>query len=150
MLSLTEQVEHQFILFLFQFFHVLILPLSHLLESLIGISKRSLQFLSTLTTLTGMSLIHHDGILVAPMFLYLFIDLREALERSDDDTRLIRIDDITQFLTSMSIILRDRRHRALHMFKAKDCLLQLAIQHTAVGYHEHSLKDVSVLLVMER
>ena len=75
---------------------------------------------------------------------HFFADNRELLEGSDDDTRP-GLNGLPELLG----VLVDLLHHARHMIELIDGVLQLTIQHPAVGNDDDRLEDLLVVVIVQ-
>lgn len=125
--ALGSQLIQQLVLAVFALFLFLIFLSGVLLQNFLGIGQRPLQLPGGVAGLGGVGLVHNDRKpLVAGA--HLFVNHRELLESGDDDAGP-SFDGLPELLG----ILVDFLHHARHMVKLIDGVLQLAVQHPAVG-----------------
>lgn len=91
-------------------------------------------------------LVNNDGKLAPAERLHIFLGKQELLDRADDDALFV-VDSLCQRVGVFLVV--DGFHQADLMIKAVDSVLQLAVQHNAVGYHDDRIKDAVVLCIVD-
>ena len=140
---LGSQFIQQLVLIVLALGFLLILLFGVLLQNFLGIGQRPLQLAGGVTGLGGMGLVHNDRkpLIAGAHFL---IDDRELLEGSNNDARP-GLDGLPELLGVLVNLL----HHARHMVKLVDGVLQLAVQHPAVGDDDDRLEDLLVVVIVQ-
>ena len=79
----------------------------------------------------------------------LLIDLREALEGSDNNTCMLCIDGITQLSASIMVFFRDGSNCTFYMFKTKNGFLELSVEYSSICDDEDTFEDVGIVFIVE-
>ena len=130
-----------------QLFFGLALDLSVFPQSVLGIRKGGFQFQSRAAGLGGMSLVHDNRKVPSRHLIHFLIDDRELLQGGDDNAHTA-VDGIPQVLGGF--LFPDGLNGTERVVKAGDRLLQLCIQHGAVGNDDHAGEHRLVLLIEQR
>ena len=140
---LGSQFIQQLVLIVFALGFLFILLLGILLQHFLGVGQRPFQLAGGVAGLGGVGLVHNDR---KPLIAgaHFFVDNRELLEGSDDDTRP-GLNGLPELLG----VLVDLLHHARHMVELIDSVLQLTIQHPAVGNDDDRLEDFLVVVIVQ-
>ena len=130
-----------------QLFFGLALDLGVFPQSVLGIRKGGFQFQSRAAGLGGMSLVHDNRKVPSRHLIHFLIDDRELLQGGDDNAHAA-VDGVPQVLGGF--LFSDGLNSAEGVVKAGNRLLQLRIQHGAVGNDDHAGEHRLVLLIEQR
>ena len=141
--TLGGQFIQQLVLIVFPLGFLLVLLFGVLFQNFLGIGQRPLQLAGGVAGLGRMGLVHNDS---KPLIAgaHFFVDDRELLESGNDDPRP-GLDGLPELLG----VLVDFLHHARHMVELIDGVLQLAVQHPAVGDDDDGLEDFLVVVIMQ-
>ena len=141
--TLSGQFIQQLVLIVLALGLLLILLLSILLQNSLGIGQRPFQLTGGIAGLGRMGLVHNDR---KPLIAgaHFFVDDRELLQGSDDDARP-GLDGLPELLG----VFVDLLHHTRHMVKLIDGVLQLTVQHPAVGDNDDRLEDLLVVVIVQ-
>ena len=140
---LGSQFIQQLVLIVLALGFLLVLLFGVLLQNFLGIGQRPFQLAGSVAGLGGMGLVHNNR---KPLIsgAHFLIDDRELLEGSNNDARP-GLDGLPELLG----VLVDFLHYARHMVKLIDGVLQLAVQHPAVGDDNDRLEDLLVMVIVQ-
>ena len=117
------------------------------LDCKFGVYKRFAQRLCALSALTLVCLVDDDRELTPLHIVKVFVREQELLDRTDDDTFAV-VDRLYQTLRVLLLV--DRFDQSRGVVKAVDRILQLIVEHYAVGDHDDRIENRFVVLVVER
>ena len=143
---LNGHFPHQAVVWV-QLFFGLALDLGVFPQSILGIRKGGFQFQSRAAGLGGMGLVYDNRKVPSCYFIHFLIDDRELLQGGDDNAHTA-VDGVPQVLGGL--IFPDGLNGAEGVVKAGNGLLQLRIQHGAVGNDHHAGEHRRVLLIEQR
>ena len=106
--------------------------------------EHRLEALRALAGLGGMRLVHDHGEALPGEVADLFGDDRELLQRGHDD-RPARLKGLAELARSLVDVL----HHPQGLLELPDGALELAVEHAAVGHHDHRVEDAPVLVVVK-
>ena len=114
-----------------------------LLKNFLGIGQRPFQFTGGVAGLGGVGLVHNNRKPLAAG-AHFFVDDRELLEGGNNDA-CPGLNGLPELLG----VLVDFLHHARHMVKLIDGVLQLTVQHPAVGNDDDRLEDFLVVVIVQ-
>ncbi len=108
---------------------------------LLASPQRKAQILGGLARLGGVRLIDHNRVVARGELADLVDHERKLLQRRDDDARPLAF----QCCDELIGVLVDLHHHAARMLELEDRVLQLAVEHDAVGDDDHLVEHLAVV-----